>query len=46
VKKRRKYNLKTTDSRHGLPVYPNLIKDIVPAYRSTETLTQLNALLH
>ena len=30
-KKRRRYNLKTTDSRHGLPVYPNLIKDTIPS---------------
>jgi len=32
VKKCRKYKLKTTDSRHGLPVYPNLIKDVAPSF--------------
>ena len=31
VKKRRKYKPKTTHSRHGLPIYPNLIQDIIPS---------------
>jgi len=30
--KRRKYKPRTTNSHHGLPWYPNRIKDIVPAF--------------
>jgi putative transposase len=32
AQKRRKRTIKTTDSRHALPTYPNLVKDIVPAF--------------
>ena len=32
AKKRRTYKPKTTNSRHGLPIWPNLIKDIVPSF--------------
>ena len=31
IKKRRKYKLKTTNSRHSLPIYPNLIADVTPS---------------
>ena len=31
IKKRRTYKLKTTNSRHGLPIYPNQIAGIVPS---------------
>ena len=30
--KRRRRAVKTTDSRHLLPIYPNLVKDIVPGF--------------
>lgn len=32
VQKRRKSGIKTTNSRHQLPTYPNLIKDLVISY--------------
>lgn len=32
VQKRRKYSVKTTNSRHALPTYPNLIKDVIISY--------------
>ena len=28
--RKRKSRVRTTDSRHGLPVYPNLVKDLIP----------------
>ena len=32
VQKRRKYSIKTTNSRHALPTYPNLIADLIISY--------------
>jgi putative transposase len=32
AQKRRKYGVKTTNSRHNLPTYPNCIKGVVPSF--------------
>jgi len=32
IKKRRKSKPRTTNSNHGMPKYPNLIKDVVPSF--------------